>query len=229
MKPPSLIIADFDEVIARCDIKWISKIRDNHHIFNLKKDDPRFDNLNINLREKYMINEHFEITTLEQVKFFKDLYYNDLNFYDNIPLTEVGSLLSKFSDLPKKFKIVIISVSKGGLSTNIAKSKLKFIKERFNYKNIDIHLVDSDKSTIIAEHYGDWDRLFEDNLNHIESILKITDLEKKPREILVPAYGWNIDNLAINQLIEDKPISLLYYSKYPSINEINDENKANSS
>jgi len=209
---PQLIITDFDEVIARCDIKWIKKIKENHNLFGLSADDPRFDIKNINLRNKYLINEYLDINTAEKLNIFKKMYYDDLTFYDDIPLTTVGKLLVEFSNYPNRFKIVIISVSSGGYTTNISKSKLKFIEKWFKYKNIDIHLIDEEKHKLINEQYKDWDKLFEDNLNNIENILKITNIEEKSREILVPAYGWNIDTFNINKIIDNSPISLRFYS-----------------
>jgi hypothetical protein len=210
---PLTIISDFDEVIARCDLTWINKIRDRHKEFDLDYNDERFLLSNINNREKYYINEYFNINTPEKLSQFRSLYYNDLNFYDNAELLPVGKLLTNFSLFPKKFKIVILSVSAFGLETNIAKSKLNFIKKNFNYDNIEIHLVDSDKSKIIKELYPDWDQLFEDSLAHIEKIINVTDLTQKKREILIPAYGWNKDNSELKAILEDTQISMMYYFK----------------
>jgi hypothetical protein len=211
MNNPKLIISDFDEVICDCSLKWIKKIQTNCKKFNLEFDDPRFETLNTYLRPVYHIDEWFQFNTPQQLLDFKELYYSDNTFYDNIELSKAGKFLQFASNQPKAFKLVIISVSKGGMNTAIAQSKMNFLRRNFNMENIEVHLVEKEKATLIKDQYKDWDILFEDSLDHIVDILKQTDLEEKTREILIPSYGWNIDSTAVNEMIYDTSVSLMYY------------------
>jgi len=213
---PTLIISDFDEVIVRCDLKWFSKIKAKSKEFGLDYDDPRFQETAINLRPTYCINEFLQLP-IDKMPLFDSLYYDDPNYYDDIPLTPVGKVLKHFSET-KSFQLVIISVSKGGSSTPVAKSKLRFIENNFDMKRTTVHLVEADKSEIIRTKYPDWDVFYEDNITKINDVLRKTDLNHKKREVLVPAFGWNVNSAETNKLIEDTDISLMYYYRdLPSI------------
>lgn len=203
------IISDIDEVIVRCDLKWIDKIKRNSKKLGVDYNDPRLSEPTISLRPIYHIDKFLELST-DKLPLFKSLYYEDPSFYDDIPLTPVGKVIQFLSN-KKEYQIVFISVSKGGSSAPVALSKIRYIENNFNIENCVIHLVEEDKSQIVKNNYPNWTYLYEDNIVRIHDILKVSDLNSMRREVLVPVYGWNIESSAVQKLLEDTQTSLMYY------------------
>jgi hypothetical protein len=209
------VIADFDEVIAICKMRWVSKMIEHPSFINLKIIKDAIDNDSV-IRDLVLTDEYYIQDNIPEIKNspelfneFLNLYINDSNFYTDHSILPFGKALATLSHIKWSKPIIIISQCIGGTNTPAANSKLAFIRRHFNEKTI-IHFTETGNGKQeIIKNYPEWDLLVEDSVDNIISMLNVTSYRPgNPRDVIIPYYSWNENT--INKLKKFEGINIMH-------------------
>lgn len=207
-----LFIVDFDQVIVKIDEKWVkSFIRQYPEYFEKELKIPfeegfKFYNsvMNITQRTEYYIHRFLKINESSQYhKKCMEIYTDDSEFYDELPLTAYGKNLKLIYD-KGKIRLFIISHC---ITKTDAECKKKYIERVF--PDAPYSLIKSDilKSSIINKYnMHDYFAFVDDSLKNIEDVF--THTYSVSKTFGLPMYGYNTEYEYLLEPLE-KNLSLL--------------------
>lgn len=204
-----LFIFDIDDVVFPLGEAWLVKLiedkyfTDKYKLINLLSKIDRSLLGVFNIRDEYYLNKFLKIDDSDFDRFMKH-YTDDAKFYDALPLTKMGKWIGTIMETYKtSARYVFLTHIIGGMNTPCVISKEKRLKQMYNQPLYGYEIVmvtePEGKQISIKNRFSDWDFIFEDRIDTIDSIINLViDSNSKSksdilryRQIYVPWYGYN--------------------------------------
>jgi len=199
------IVVDCDEVLVNITPKWYKKIMDSYHIFkDYFKDLGSLKEYDIINRDHYYLNtwlkhDHIENVPHEIILEMLKLYSEDLEFYDDLKITNFGHSIQYLIEHPTLLnKLYILTHS---LSENNIFSKDKFLLRNFDSSKVEIIHIDIQtcKAKFLIEKEINPDLLVDDSPKVLKSYIE----NFQDKTILHPKMNYNLileDELELSHL-----------------------------